>query len=219
MTEVSYKMYWRCWDLGHHVSNTGPMTQVAEDPRVERTREVVLDAVRDLARTEGIHAVTAQRVSSLTGVSRSTIHRHWPDVRVLLIDAFAEPVPYVDTPVLGDLRTDLAVDLHAFRLMLEDRGTLAVLLNLMSESILDDGFAELVRSHSDVHFDRLRRVLAAGQRSGQLRDDIDVDVAASLLAGPLLFRRVALGQPVTPADVDLVVERFIAAHTPPPQEP
>lgn len=198
------------------------MSQLAEDPRVAHTREVVLDAVRDLARAEGIHAVTAQRISQDTGVSRSTIHRHWPDLRVLLIDAFGEPVPYVDTPVLGDLRTDLAVDLHAFRLMLEDRGTLAILLNLMAESVLDESFAELVTSHSDVHFDRLRRVLAAGQASGQLRDDIDVDVAASLLAGPILFRRVALGAEVSPAFVDHVVERFIAAHTPaaaPPHAP
>jgi AcrR family transcriptional regulator len=191
------------------------MSQVAEDPRVAHTREVVLDAVRELARAEGIHAVTAQRISQDTGVSRSTIHRHWPDVRVLLIDAFAEPVPYVDTPVLGDLRTDLAVDLHAFRLMLSDRGTLGVLLNLMAESVVDESFA-------DVHFDRLRRVLAAGQASGQLRADIDVDVAATLLAGPVLFRRVALGEEITPAFVDHVVERFIDAHTPPastPQEP
>lgn len=193
------------------------MSQVAaEDPRVERTREVVLDAVRDVARAEGIHAVTAQRIAALTGVSRSTIHRHWPDVRVLLIDAFAEPVPYVDTPVLGDLRTDLAVDLHAFRLLLEDRGTLGVLLNLMSESVNDDGFAELVDSHSNVHFDRLRRVLAAGQASGELRDDIDVDVAASLLAGPLLFRRIALNEEISSAFVDHIVERFIAAHAPVP---
>lgn len=189
-------------------------SQTTEDPRVQHTRHVVLDAVREVARAEGIHAVSAQRLSSDTGVSRSTIHRHWPDLRYLLIEAFAEPVPYVDTPVLGDLRTDLAVDLHAFRLMLEDRGTLAVLLNLMSEAIVDDGFAELVRSHSDVHFDRLRRVLAAGQASGELRDDIDVDVAASLLAGPVLFRRIALGEAITPAFVDQVVDRFIAAHSP-----
>jgi AcrR family transcriptional regulator len=197
-------------------------SQTTEDPRVQHTRQVVLDAVREVARAEGIHAVSAQRLSSDTGVSRSTIHRHWPDVRMLLIEAFAEPVPYVDTPVLGDLRTDLAVDLHAFRLMLEDRGTLAVLLNLMSEAIVDDGFADLVSSHSDVHFDRLRRVLAAGQASGELRDDIEVDVAASLLAGPILFRRIALGEATTPAFVDQVVERFIAAHSPPaalpPQE-
>lgn len=185
-----------------------------EDPRVERTRELVFAAVRQLAAAEGIHAVSPQRLSSETGISRSTIHRHWPDQRLLLIEAFADPEPYVDTPVLGDLRTDLAVDLHAFRLMLEDAGTVAVLLNLMGEAVFDDGFAEVVRSHSDVHFDRLRRVLARGQEAGELRDDIDVDVAASLLAGPLLFRRIVLNEPVDPSFVDHVVGRFIAAHSP-----
>ena len=197
-------------------------SQSTEDPRVERTREVVLAAVRDLTRAEGIHAVTPQRLSADTGVSRSTIHRHWPDVRGLIVQALEDPGPVADTPVLGDLRTDLAVDLHGFRLRLEDHDTLAVLVGILSEAMFDGDFAEVMRAHADVHFDRLRRVLAAGQASGELRVDVDVDVAASLLAGPLFFRRVVLGEPITPAFVDHVVAGFIAAHAPThagPQEP
>jgi AcrR family transcriptional regulator len=200
------------------------MSQLADDPRVERTREVLFTAVREVAAREGLHAVTAQRLAAATGVSRSTIHRHWPDLRLLLIEAMAELEAPAEPPLLGDLRTDLAVDLHGFRLKLDDHDTLAVLVSILSEALFDDGFGELLRSQADLHFDRLRRVLAAGQEAGELRDDIDVNNAAALLAGPLFFRRVVLDEPVTPTFVDHVVDGFIGAHaptppTPSPQEP
>lgn len=187
---------------------------MTEDPRVERTREVLFAAVRDLTRAEGIHAVTSQRLSADTGISRSTIHRHWPEIRDLVIGALEHPQPVLETPLLGDLRVDLAVDLHGFRLQLEDHDTLAVLVGLLSEALFDGDFADVLRAHADVHFGRLRRVLAAGQATGELRPDIDVDAAAALLAGPLLFRRAVLGTPVDHAFVEQVVDGFVAAHAP-----
>jgi AcrR family transcriptional regulator len=185
-----------------------------EDPRVERTRELVLGHVRELVRTEGFQAVTPQRVASDTGVSRSTLHRHWPDVRSLLIDAIAEPEPVVDTPLLGDLRLDLGVDLHQLRLRLEDRQTLALIVSMLGQSVFDEGFAALVRKHAASGLDRLGRVLAAGQAAGTLRPDIDIPGAAAALAGPVFFRRLFLGEPVTPAFVDAVIDAFITAHAP-----
>lgn len=189
------------------------------DPRVERTREVVVTAVRDLVRTEGVRAVTPQRIASDTGVSRSTLHRHWPDIRELLIEAVAEPDPVLETPLLGDLRLDLGVDLHHLRLRLNDRPTLAVMLSLLGESVFDDGFAAILRTHAAAHLDRLGRVLAAGQAEGTLRPDIDVTAASASLAGPLFFRRLVVGEEITPDFVDAVIDGFIAAHAAPPPDP
>ena len=190
--------------------------RTVEDPRVERTRELVVGHVRELVRAEGFSAVTPQRLASDTGVSRSTLHRHWPDIRSLLIEAIAAPDPVVDMPLLGDLRLDLGVDLHQLRLRLSDRNTVALIVSMIGESIFDDGFAGILRSHAAAHLDRLRRVLAAGQAAGSLRPDIDVEVAAASLAGPLFFRRLVLGEEITPDFVDAVIDGFIAAHTPRP---
>jgi len=187
--------------------------RTVEDPRVERTRELVVSHVRELIRAEGFHAVTPQRIASDTGVSRSTLHRHWPDVRSLLIETISEPEP-LDTPVLGDLRLDLGVDLHQLRLRLSDRNTVALILSMLGESLFDDGFAALLRSHVAAHLDRLRRVLAAGHAAGTLRADIDVESASASLAGPLFFRRLFLGDDITPEFVDAVIDGFIASHTP-----
>ena len=190
------------------------VTPDVDDPRVERTREVVHAAVRDLLRAEGRHAVTPQRLASDTGVSRSTIHRHWPDLRQLLLDAVHEPEHVADTPLLGDLRTDLAVDLHGLRLRLNDRETVAVIVSMIGESVFDEGFATTLRAHAEVHFDRLRRVITAAQEAATLRTDIDAEAAAAMLAGPLFFRRLVLGELITPEFVDAVVDAFIAAHEP-----
>ena len=188
--------------------------RTVEDPRVERTREVVVGHVRELVRLEGFHAVTPQRIASDTGVSRSTLHRHWPDIRSLLIEAIADPEPPVDTPLLGDLRLDLGVDLHGLRLRLSDRNTVALIVSMIGESLFDDGFAAILRSHADAHLGRLQRVLAAAHAAGVLRSDIDVTAAAASLAGPLFFRRLVLGEEITLDFVDAVIDGFIAAHTP-----
>ena len=191
------------------------MERLVEDPRVERTREVVRTFVRELIRAEGVDAVTPQRVAAETGVSRSTLHRHWPDIRDLVIDAIHDPEPVISTPLLGDIRLDLGVDLHQLRLRLSDRDTLGLMVAMLGRSVFDEGFAEVVRAHTRVHLDRLSRVLAAGQADGTLRPDIDLEVASAMLAGPLFFRRVVKGEEITPDFVDAVIERFIAAHAPP----
>jgi AcrR family transcriptional regulator len=184
-----------------------------EDPRVERTRELVVGHVRGLVRAEGFSAVTPQRIASDTGVSRSTLHRHWPDIRSLLIEAIAEPDPALDTPLLGDLRLDLGVDLHQLRLRLSDRQTVALVVSMLGESLFDDAFAEILRSHASAHLDRLGQVLAAGQADGTLRADIDIEVAAASLAGPLFFRRLVLGEEITTTFVDAVIDGFLTANS------
>lgn len=179
---------------------------------MERTREVVLRHVRELVRSEGTHAITPQRVASDTGVSRSTLHRHWPDVRSLLLDAVAEPDPVQELPMLGDLRLDLGLGLHYLRVNISDRQTVGVIVSLLGESVFDDEFGTILRRHTDVHLDRLRRVLDAGQSDGTLRSDIDLHVASACLAGPLFFRRLVLGEEITPEFVEAVVDGFITAN-------
>lgn len=190
------------------------MQRTEDDPRVERTREVVLGHVRDLVRAEGFHAVTPQRIASDTGVSRSTLHRHWPDVRALLIDALDDADAPPETPLFGDVRLDLGVDLHQLRLRLSDRQQLALMVSLLGESIFDADFAALLRRHAEAHLDRLGRVIAAGQAAGALRADLSVEDASAALAGPLFFRRLVLGEEITSAFVDAVVDGFLAANTP-----
>jgi hypothetical protein len=85
---------------------------------------------------------------------------------------------------------------------------------MLGESLFDPDFAAVLRHHTRVHLDRLRRVISAGQAAGTLRDDIDVETACAELAGPLFFRRLVLGIELDADFVDAVVDSFIAAHAP-----
>src|SRR5919109_45569 len=85
-----------------------PMTgQVTRDPRLARTRETVLAAVRRLLDSEGPQAVTFGRVSRETGVSRTTLYRHWAGPSELLADAWARVIPPNTVAHSADLRADL----------------------------------------------------------------------------------------------------------------
>src|SRR6266487_3976075 len=58
------------------------------DPRVERSRMVVLEAAVDELADAGYGGVTIESVAARAGVAKSTIYRHWPDKLALIADAF-----------------------------------------------------------------------------------------------------------------------------------
>lgn len=80
-----------------------------EDPRLAATREKALHAAQGILQESGIPAVTHASVSSATGISRSTLYRHWPDLQSLRTEAFritATP-PSIPSKTEGPLRADL----------------------------------------------------------------------------------------------------------------
>ncbi|MDX8385404.1 MAG: TetR/AcrR family transcriptional regulator [Gallionella sp.] len=80
-----------------------------EDPRLIATRNLALDSALILLQEEGVMAVTHASVSKATGISRSTLYRHWPEIGRLRIDAFklAATPPKIAPQTNGPLRADL----------------------------------------------------------------------------------------------------------------
>jgi AcrR family transcriptional regulator len=77
------------------------------DPRVARTREHVLAAAGELLAEEGREGFSIDAVARRSGVARTTIYRHWPELGELLFDTFramGHHIPQVDT---GSVRGDL----------------------------------------------------------------------------------------------------------------
>ena len=82
------------------------------DPRIERTRRVVLDAALALLVERGYGEVTIEAVAAESGVAKSTIYRHWPGRLELINDAFLELKPTLPVPPDGDVRERLVVVLE-----------------------------------------------------------------------------------------------------------
>ncbi|HBY93584.1 MAG: TetR/AcrR family transcriptional regulator [Ardenticatenaceae bacterium] len=55
-----------------------------EDPRVTRTRNLILNAFAELLPQQGFHALTVQNIAEKAGVNRATFYAHFPDKYALL---------------------------------------------------------------------------------------------------------------------------------------
>src|SRR5260370_41102014 len=58
------------------------------DPRVERSRQLILRAALDELGEAGYGAFTIESVAARSGVAKSTIYRHWSDKLALIVGAF-----------------------------------------------------------------------------------------------------------------------------------
>ncbi|MGH3246026.1 MAG: TetR/AcrR family transcriptional regulator [Trebonia sp.] len=180
------------------------------DPRMVRSRKVMLAAARALLMREGPAAVTHLRVAQEAKVGRATVYRHWPRPDLLLLDAmgtvelpfFREPVTPVRPWLRGQLRVladEMAIPAVA-----------AVALAMMqgpapgrpaegrAPTEVRDGFLATATGRLDAAF-----TLAAA--NGELDVEVDPQDAVALLMGPLLHRTVFQGATVS----DDLIERMM----------
>jgi TetR/AcrR family transcriptional regulator of autoinduction and epiphytic fitness len=180
------------------------------DPRVERSRMVILKAAVEELAAVGYGGVTIESVAARAGVGKSTIYRHWPDKLALIADAF-ETFHEQMVPDLGDLPV---------------RETVALLIQHVAEVVADSIFSGCipaliegaerdarVREFHHRYSTERRRALVdlinRGIRVGELSADIDPELATTTLLGAIFYRRLMTAEPFDPDDarelVDLVL--------------
>ena len=74
------------------------------DPRVERSRRVILEAVLEELGEVGYGAFTIEGVAARAGVGKSTIYRHWDGKLELVEDAFHTLKAQAHVPEGGSFR-------------------------------------------------------------------------------------------------------------------
>jgi AcrR family transcriptional regulator len=174
-------------------------TEPDGDPRVERTKATVLKAVGRLLRNDGLEAVTFGRISRETGVSRTTLYRHWSSPSELISDAWARVAPANEVAHTGDVECDL-VELFLSVRDVIDSVAMRRSLPAMLAAAQDDPL--IARLHADFVRDRRQPIidrLGAAREEGELSADTDVDLVVDLLSGPLFYRQL-LRRERTPDD-------------------
>lgn len=171
---------------------------MSSDGRGGETRRSVVAATVALIGKVGYRSVTVDAVARASGVSKSTIYRHWSSRRELVLDAFTshvdESTEVVDT---GDAITDLRTYLMKLAFNLSVGGVGPTVTGLISDSLEDHELAEDLWAKV---FEPRRRVflqiLLRGQQRGQIRTDVDLRSAVDALYGSLHHRLLLTGQPI-----------------------
>jgi AcrR family transcriptional regulator len=167
-------------------------------PRSARAHAAVLTATRELLREGGLPAATVDAIAARSGVSKSTIYKHWPTRLAIAAEAFGEAMadatPIPDT---GSVRDDLTTQVRqvsAFYASPDGR----VFAQLLAAGVNDPEGARYFREFFLNGRRESTRVL--WQRaidSGQANAGIDTDTAADLLFGGLIYRLLNGNTPLT----------------------
>lgn len=161
------------------------------DPRIEQTRQRVFAATIELMAEHGDGPLTVERIAERSGVARSTVYRRWPDLATLCFEAFLRLPMRRTTPPTGDTPHDLRVYLGELVDRLNDPLYVAVIVHLMANAARSARYAQLHLDMFGSGSNRGAAVFAAGQRSGMIRADVDVELASDVLRYPLVFTRLA----------------------------
>jgi TetR/AcrR family transcriptional regulator, regulator of autoinduction and epiphytic fitness len=173
---------------------------------------VVLQAAVEELGEVGYGAVTIESVAARAGVAKSTIYRHWPDKLALIADAFEtfhqQMVPTIET---GTARERVTRLVHHVAEIVVDSIFSSCIPALIEGAERDPRVRAFHHRYSADRRQSLVDVIAEGVARGEFSVDIDPELAAQALLGPIFYQRLMTAQPFDPeaaaALVDLVLGR------------
>jgi AcrR family transcriptional regulator len=177
----------------------------------DEVRGEILDAAGELLMGEGMAGFTFERVSTLSGASRTTLHKWWPTRGALAAEAYFRTVETtLAFPDTGDITADLAEQLTAFVRLVTGTGAGRVIAELIGWSQTDPELAAAYRER----YSAPRRALAVtaieqARDRGQLRPDVDAEAVVDQLWGACYHRLLIPDQPLTEAFARTLVDQLV----------
>jgi AcrR family transcriptional regulator len=171
------------------------------DPRVERTRAAIREALVAIAEEDGLPGLTHQRVAEKAGVGRATIYRHFPCTEDLVHEALDCMDHSLPTPEEETFESQLVALGRKFARDVNDPATCALLLGMMERAQRDPDSRERQQA---MCAEMMRQV---GAVAG---DDVaDVDLVVAQVLGSLLFKALVLGERIDDGLIESVVRRAV----------
>jgi AcrR family transcriptional regulator len=181
-------------------------------PRRSATGHAILKATREILAQAGVHGLTVEGVAEQSGIAKTTIYRRWRSKEDLALAALLEVIRE-EPPArhLGSTRAALKTYLGQVIKNVNSRLYGRILRGLISEMAIDRelarGFREQVLAR---RIAAIRGLLLRGIERGELQPDLDMEIAIELLLGPIYYRLLMSGEPLTNAYIDRLVRAVMA---------
>jgi TetR/AcrR family transcriptional regulator, regulator of autoinduction and epiphytic fitness len=190
---------------------TAPGAAAEVDPRVERSRRVILEAVLDELGEVGYGALTIEAVAARAGVGKSTIYRHWPGKLELVEDAFRTLKAPVAVPDQGSLRDRVIAVVEQVACLVAESTYSNCMPALIDAAERDPNVRDFHSRFSAERRAALVGLLRDAVQTGELPPTTDPELLADALVGPILLRRLMLAQPVGPEIAAALVDQLLPA--------
>lgn len=178
--------------------------------------ESILRAARELLIEVGYAALTMAAVAARAGVSKPTLYLRYPNKVALVFEAVFGRTKNRKIPDSGSVVADLH---EAYQWAVEEFATpeaSAALPGLLAEIAASPDLAAIVRrTIVDPEYARVRSVLKRGQRRGELRDDVDLDLVIDAFTGTALARATLLHHPIDREYGSRLVDLLVQGLRPP----
>lgn len=183
------------------------------DKRTERSKAVVLaETYRQLSQS-GLANVSIDEISRVSGVSKTTIYRHWPSRSALLIDACSRLGGTADVPDTGSLRGDLDALLSGLAEQLQTASWSAVVPSIVDAAERDGDVLAMQAGWHQGLMQPFAAVVEQAKARDEVPSDADPQDMIATTAGALFYRRWFSREPIDARFVDAIVSAAVAVIT------
>jgi AcrR family transcriptional regulator len=161
-------------------------------PRSAEADRAILQAALELLAQDGYRALTVERVRERAAVGKATIYRRYGSKEELVAAAIEHlnsdiPVPE-DT---GSIFGDFAATAQTILARAEGTGALSLMPRLVSEVAGEPEMHALFTKHLVEPRRRVvRAIVERAKARGEVRADVDSELAVDLLVGPFVYRMI-----------------------------
>ena len=189
----------------------GPVTAKPGRPRSAEADRAIHRALMKSLIDHGFAGTSMTGIAKSAGVSSATVYRRYNNLDDLIIGALAQQVEIYQVPDTGSLETDLRAYLRDLNGELS-QGLGRLLPALIEEASRNKTLADAMDEH--VSGPGRRDLIAMFERAierGEMRPDIDLELAVDLASGPLYIRCLGRVLPLTDKVADQLADLILAA--------
>jgi AcrR family transcriptional regulator len=170
-------------------------------PREAATEDAIIDAALGLLDEGCYSTITIEKIASRAGVGKPTIYRRWKTKADVVLDAYAARAARTQAyPPTDDAFADLQGFLERLFTVANHPTNQRAMRGFIAESQYD---AEFRQKYYDRFLiprrDAMKAIFAHGQALGQMRPDLDLEVACDLVYGAFAARLIHSAWPLDAA--------------------